>query len=95
MFNASNVQFITQTRTEHLTAQDKKQMKKNKTFNPLENMLGMAERHSEKSPQAGVSIIYSLGFSSFLVLESYDATLRCMRGRSLVKIVFIPPFSLE
>ena len=72
MFNASNVQFITQTRTEHLTAQDKKQMKKNKTFNPLENMLGMAERHSEKSPQAGVSIIYSLGFSYSLVLESYN-----------------------
>lgn len=42
---------------EHLSAQDKKQAKKNKSsLTPLENFLGLAERHTEKSPQAGVSI---------------------------------------
>ena len=57
VFNASNVQFITKTRMEHLSAQDKKQAKKNKSsLTPLENFLGLAERHTEKSPQAGVSI---------------------------------------
>ncbi|XP_067935023.1 ankyrin repeat domain-containing protein 13B-like [Watersipora subatra] len=74
VFNASNVQFITKTRTEHLTAQDKKQMKKNKTFNPLESMLGMAEKHSEKSPHAGAECIDINNPCSITAEEYFDSS---------------------
>lgn len=56
VFNATNVQFITKTRMEHLSAQEKKSLKKNKSsVTPLENFLGLAERHVERTPINGVS----------------------------------------
>jgi len=48
------VQFITKTRTEHLSTQDKQAIKKNKSSSPIENFLGLAEKHTEKSPMPAV-----------------------------------------
>lgn len=41
VFAASNVEFVTKTRTEHLTETDKARSKSNRT--PLQNFLGIAE----------------------------------------------------
>jgi hypothetical protein len=46
VFNASNVHWVTKTRTEHLTEQDKKRSKK-ASRSPLESFLGVAEEEEK------------------------------------------------
>ncbi|KAF6025635.1 ANKRD13D [Bugula neritina] len=75
VFNVSNVQFVTQTRTEHLSEEDKKQIKKNKQFNPLESMLCFAEKHSEKSNQDYGEIVNINNPCCITPEEYFDAAL--------------------
>lgn len=44
VFSASNVEFITKSRTEHLSDQDKQKKKRAVTVTPLESFLGIAEQ---------------------------------------------------
>ena len=61
MFSAHNVELVTKQRVEHLTEQEKKQSKKNgsgpmgATRNPLESLLGMAEKEEVKAAAGGAS----------------------------------------
>ncbi|CAH0563655.1 unnamed protein product [Brassicogethes aeneus] len=59
VFGASNVEFITKTRTEHLTETDKQRSKSNKT--PLQNFLGIAEITES---EAGVAAATNLSANS-------------------------------
>lgn len=53
VFNASNVELVTKTRTEHLTESDKARSKNNKT--PLENFLGITE--VEENPNTSKMVL--------------------------------------